>query len=282
MNSGRAPAAVSTRAEQKRLIAFGWYGGKFSHLNWLLPHLPTDVGAYCEPYGGSAAVLLNREPVSIETYNDLDGEVVNFFRVLRSRGEELVAQIDLTPYSREEYSVACLPLDDIDDEVERARRFYIRARMTRTGMAQAASLGRWSQDAKTSRRGMAGVVSRWQGGGEMLPRIVDRLRCVQIENRPALDVIRMYDGPDTLHYVDPPYVPDSRTDTSVYRFEMSEDEHVVLADALMGVKGKVALSGYRCEMMDALFKDWRRVDGPDKQIPSSRARIQSESLWMNW
>ena len=86
----------------KRLIAFSWYGGKYSHLNWLLPLLP-EAHHYCEPFGGSAAVLLNRKPSPIETYNDLDGEVVNFFRVLREEGDALIDSILFTPYSREEY-----------------------------------------------------------------------------------------------------------------------------------------------------------------------------------
>src|SRR5438132_2624900 len=99
------PPPVSSLTE-KKLIPFGWYGGKFSHLAWLLPLLPA-CHHYCEPFAGSAAVLLNRAPSAIETYNDLDGEVANFFRVLREQGEELTRQIGLTPFSREEFSIAC-------------------------------------------------------------------------------------------------------------------------------------------------------------------------------
>jgi DNA adenine methylase len=93
-----------------KLIAFGWYGGKFSHLNWLLPMLPT-CHHYCEPFAGSAAVLLNRPPSPVETYNDIDGEVANFFRVLRDQKDELIEKIGLTPFSREEfyYSVSKNP-----------------------------------------------------------------------------------------------------------------------------------------------------------------------------
>ena len=87
-----------------KLIAFGWYGGKFSHLHWLLPLLP-KTWHYCEPFGGSAAVLLNREPSPVETYNDIDGEVVNFFRVLRDKKDELIEAIGLTPFSREEWAI---------------------------------------------------------------------------------------------------------------------------------------------------------------------------------
>jgi DNA adenine methylase len=143
-----------------KLIAFGWYGGKFSHLNWLLPLLPQTTH-YCEPFGGSAAVLLNREPSPIETYNDIDSEVVNFFRVLREQQEALIQAIGLTPFSREEFELAISqPVQDISD-LERARRFFVRARQVRSGLAQTASSGRWANCLLTSRAGMGGAVSRW-------------------------------------------------------------------------------------------------------------------------
>ena len=89
-------------------IGFGWYGGKLSHLDWLLPLLPTDAHHYVEPFGGSMAVLLNKKPSPMETYNDLDGDLVNFFRVLRNREEELQRKLSLTFYSRQEYENALI------------------------------------------------------------------------------------------------------------------------------------------------------------------------------
>jgi DNA adenine methylase len=137
----------------RRKIAFGWYGGKFSHLEWLLPLLP-DAHHYCEPFGGSAAVLLNRPPTPVETYNDLDGEIVNFFRVLRDKKADLVEAIGLTPFSREEFYIACEPPGKRISNLERARRFFVRARQVRTGLAQTASLGRWANCKNTSRSGI--------------------------------------------------------------------------------------------------------------------------------
>ena len=122
------PPAVST-LHRAKVIPFGWYGGKYSHLDWLLPLLP-KCHHYCEPYAGSGAVLLNREPSPVETYNDLDGEVVNFFRVLRDEGDKLVKAIGLTPFSREEFGIAC-KVDPKAGPLERARRFYVRARQVR-------------------------------------------------------------------------------------------------------------------------------------------------------
>lgn len=101
---GKPPGISGLRG--KKLIAFGWYGGKFSHLDWLVPLLP-PCHHYCEPFAGSAAILLNRDPAPIETYNDLDGEICNFFRTLRDKKSELTEAIGLTPFSREEFAIAC-------------------------------------------------------------------------------------------------------------------------------------------------------------------------------
>src|SRR5438552_16457678 len=107
-------------------IAFGWYGGKFSHLDWMLPLL-LKTQHYCEPFGGSAAVLINREPSPVETWNDLHGEVVNFFRVLREQKDALIEAIGLTPFSRAEFEAAINEPTENLSGLERARRFYILA-----------------------------------------------------------------------------------------------------------------------------------------------------------
>jgi len=181
-----------------KLIAFGWYGGKYSHLDWLLPLLPPATH-FCDVFGGSAAVLLNRAPSPVETYNDLDSEVVNFFRVLRGDKERLAEAIGLTPFSREELALASRREEGLTD-LERARRFFVCARQVRTGLAQKASAGRWAHCLLTSRAGMAGAVSRWLGSVEDLSEIAQRLLRVQIENAPALEVLRRYDSEDTLFY----------------------------------------------------------------------------------
>lgn len=263
-----------------KIISFGWYGGKYSHLDWLLPLLP-DAHHYCEPFGGSAAVLLNRKPSPVETYNDIDGEVVNFFRVLRNSQSKLIKAIGLTPFSREEFYLAVTRNGQHLSGLERARRFFVRARQVRTGLAQTASLGRWANCKNTSRAGMSGVVSRWLGSVEGLSEIAERLLRVQIENRPALEVVRLYDDPRTLFYCDPPYPHQSRGDSKAYRYEMTDAEHIELAKVLSQVKGKVALSGYRCDFMDALYKDWHRVEAPRKKCHSVK-QFRTETLWINY
>jgi len=273
------PPAKKVRRGRKR-IAFGWYGGKYSHLNWLLPLL-IKCHHYCEPFGGSAAVLLNREPSPVETYNDIDGEVVNFFRVLRTQTEKLTKAIALTPFSREEFYKAVAETKPGTSDLERARRFFVRARQARTGLAQTASLGRWANCKRTSRGGMSGVVSRWLGSVEMLPEIAARLLRVQIENRPAVEIVRLYDDKDTFFYCDPPYPHESRGDDKAYAFEMDAKEHEELASVLKGIKGKAAISGYRCDLMDALYKGWRRHDAPAKTCHSVKT-VRKESLWTNY
>jgi len=268
------------RARKKGRIVFGWYGGKYNHLDWLLPQLPTSHH-YCEPFGGSGAVLINREPSPVETYNDIDGEVVNFFRILRDKPAELIEAIALTPFSREEFFLAIYGNDEEPSYIERARRFYIRARQARTGLAQKATLGRWANCKKTTRAGMSGVVSRWLHGAEALPEIAERLLRVQIENRPAVDVIKLYDDRDALFYCDPPYLHETRGDVNAYGFEMDKEEHKELAKTLNKCSGKVALSGYRCDVMDSLYEGWRRYDALEKNCHSIK-KPRQECLWMNY
>ncbi len=274
--SGRRVAS----RKSKRRIAFGWYGGKFSHLGFLAPLIPADATHFCDVFGGSAAVLLNVGPYPVESYNDVDSELVNFFRMLRDHGDDLIRVISLTPFSREELMQACEPAHNLSP-LERARRFYVRARQTRTGLAQKSSTGRWAHCVLTSRSGMSGAVSRWLGSVEGLPEIVNRLQRVQIENAPATEVIQRYDTEETVFYLDPPYVHSSRGDTSAYGFEMRDGDHEELARVLRCIRGRAVLSGYRTDLYDELYAEWRRVDAPEKICHSVR-KLRQESVWLNF
>lgn len=267
-------------SRRKKMIAFGWYGGKFSHLDFLLPNLPNGERHFCDVFGGSAAVLLNRKPSPVETYNDLDSELVNFFEILRSDPDELIRQIGLTPFSREELVRSCTPEPGLSN-IERARRFYVRARQTRTGLAQTSSEGRWAHCVMTSRAGMAGAVSRWLGAVDVLPEIAQRLLRVQIENAPANEIITRYDAEDTLFYLDPPYVHESRGDSKAYGFEMTDEQHIDLGTILNKIKGRAVISGYHTRLYDELFEGWHRIDAPVKLCNSSKG-FRQESLWLNF
>lgn len=262
------------------LIAFPYYGGKNSHLSWLLPLLP-DAGMikhYCEPFGGSAAVLLNREPALVETYNDLDEMLVTFFRVLRDYPDELFRLLNLTPYSRWEFenSRCVRGLSDI----ERARRFYVHIRQVFGG--KLIDTSSWGRQKVTSNRGMSKAVSGWWSGIDKLVAVTSRLLRVQIECLPAIDVIRNCDTPDTLFYCDPPYVVRSCT-SQMYRYEYSEEQHIRLAKALNEIEGLAAVSGYRCDLLDVLYHNWRRYDAKPKKRPMNMdSPPVVESLWMNY
>ena len=186
VNSTGTGRRIATRKKKgtNRKIAFGWYGGKFSHLDFILPNIPEDAQHFCDVFGGSAAVLINRPPAPVETYNDIDSELVNFFRMLRDDGDELIRAIGLTPFSREELARACEYEPGLSER-ERARRFFVRARQTRTGLAQRSSEGRWAHCVLTSRAGMAGAVSRWLGSVDGITEITLRLQRVQIEKCPS-------------------------------------------------------------------------------------------------
>ena len=217
----------------------------------------------------------------METYNDLDSEVVTFFRVLREQKEALIEAIGLTPFSREEFEQAIESAPDALSDLERARRFYIRARQVRTGLAQTASTGRWAHCLLTSRAGMAGAVSRWLGAVEDLSLIAQRLLRVQIENAPAVEVIARYDSPQTLFYCDPPYPHATRGDRNAYAYEMTDAQHRALARVLRGVQAKVALSSYPSALMDELYDGWQCIEAPERAIHSVK-QLRREVLWVNY
>ncbi len=279
VNSTGTGRRIAKRRSRK-LIAFGWYGGKISHLDFLLPLIPQDATHFCDVFGGSAAILLNVDPYPVETYNDLDSELVNFFETLRNQGPKLIKAIGLTPFSREELARACTAEQGLS-KLERARRFYIRARQTRTGLAQTSSEGRWAHCVLTSRAGMSGAVSRWLGSVEGLPEIAQRLQRVQIENAPAVETIQRYDTAETVFYVDPPYVHSARGDAAAYGYEMTDQDHESLAKVLNQVRGRVVLSGYRTDLYDRLYRKWRRVDAAERNCNSVR-KLRRESAWLNF
>ncbi len=245
-----------------------------------MPLIPRDATHFCDVYGGSAAVILNLEPYPVETYNDIDSELVNFFETLRGQEQELIKAISLTPFSRAELARACESATGLT-ALERARRFYIRARQTRTGLAQKSSGGRWAHCVLTSRAGMAGAVSRWLGSVEGLAEITQRLQRIQIENSPAIEVIRRYDTDRTVFYLDPPYVHATRGDSMAYGYEMTDEQHEVLASVLRNIRGRAIISGYRNDLYDRLFADWRRVDAPERLCHSVR-KPRRESAWLNF
>ena len=279
----------------KKLNAFSWYGGKYSHLNWLLPLLDTPCTHFVDVFGGSAAVLLNREPSPVETYNDLDWGVVNFYHCLRQYPSHLTEILGHTPYSRAEFKNACEVLKEVgeypgiaeqSDQLEWARLFFIRSRMAYSGMGQKATGRNWSYDHDRSRRGMSGSVSRWHACIDDLGAISNRFLRVQIERDDAFNLIKRLDRSGVLFYCDPPYIHRTRNGhRDCYVYEMTDEQHIKLAKQLNSCRAKVAISYYDCELLNELYPPgngkWERHYAPKQKIRSGK-RITQEMLITNY
>lgn len=251
-----------------------YHGGKWRLAPWIIQHLPAHR-VYVEPFGGGASVLLRKPRSYAEVYNDLDGEIVNLFTVARDAGERLAQACELTPFSRVEFGCA---YEASDDPLEQARRTLIRAYM---GFGSAGASGQPTGFRANSNRSGTTPAHDWMNYPDCLRQVMQRLRGVGIENRDATACMRQHDGPETLHYVDPPYVHATRnirTRAPAYRHEMSDDQHELLADTLRGLTGMVVVSGYRCELYDRLYAGWTRIDG---RAHADGARPRVESLWLS-
>lgn len=261
----RAAEAIPSRP------ALRWHGGKWLLAPWIHEHLPKHR-VYVEPFGGAASVLLRKKRSYAEVYNDLDVEVVNLFRVLQSRSAELHTLLRLTPFARDEFNLA---YGAVTDDVERARRLIIRSFMGFGSNGHARVTG---FRANSNRSGTT-PAHDWVNYVEVLPLLIERLAGVVIENRNAVDVISAHDGPETLLYVDPPYVHSTRSDMGKdYAHELTDDDHRQLASVLHKVRGMVVLSGYPCEMYNELYAGWR-VETRNSLADGARER--TECLWIN-
>lgn len=255
-----------------------YHGGKWLLAPWIIEHFPPHR-VYVEPFGGAGSVLLRKQRSYGEVYNELDGEIVNLFRVARERGNELIAAMELTPFARDEFVQSYEPSDD---PVEQARRTVARAFM---GFGSAAACGSNTGFRANSNRSGTTPARDWGNFPDSFTIVVQRLRGVVIENRDAVDVVQQHDSPTTLHYVDPPYVHSTRSDKKrgsatghEYKFEMSDDDHRRLAAVLHGLKGMVVLSGYPSTLYDELYGDWARIERP---ALADGARPRTEVLWLN-
>jgi len=249
-----------------------WHGGKWKLAPWIISHFPAHR-TYTECYGGAASTLLRKTRSYAEIYNDLDGAVVNLFRVLRSdRASELVDMLRLTPFARDEFMEA---YGESPDAVEQARRLITRSFMGFGSNGHARSTG---FRANSNRSGTT-PARDWLNYPDALGAVIERLRGVIVENRPAMEVMAQHDGVETLHYVDPPYVLETRSDlTKDYHTELSDADHVELLAFLRTLKGSVVLSGYPHPIYDEAIGDWKRLD---RIALADGARKRIECLWLN-
>lgn len=249
-----------------------WHGGKWNLAPWVIEHLPPHR-VYVEPFGGAASVLIRKPRSYAEVYNDLDDEVVNLFRVLRdpALAPSLVRAIDLTPFARTEQVEA---YEAVADPIERARRLIVRSFMGfgSNGVHRATGFR-----ANSNRSGTT-PARDWFNYPVGLAAVVERLRGVTVENRDACEVMAAHDQPDALHYVDPPYLPETRDAGSDYAHEMTAEQHAALLTFLRGLRGSVVLSGYPHPTYDAALSDWQRIE---RKALADGARERTEVLWIN-
>jgi len=252
--------------------ALRYTGSKWKIASWIMAQFPPHT-AYVEPFCGGAAVLLRKPPSLFEVINDLNREVVNFFEVLRTRPAELVAAIDLTPYAREEHRQAYRK-DETFDPLERARRFYVRSRQS-FGTGEA----RWNTGWRTQHTNNRGkrIVDEWNHT-DHLWAVARRLKEVMIECDDALKIFKRFDARETLFYVDPPYLAETRYQTEHYRHEMDDEDHRRLAETLQGLQGMVVVSGYPSPLYDDLYAGWRTLE-TSVQTNGKGSRV--EKLWIS-
>lgn len=257
-----------------------YHGGKFRLAPWVLQHFPPHT-CYVESFGGAAGVLMQKERSYAEVYNDLDGDIVNLFRVLQSKEnrDSLAELLALTPYARDEFELAWEPTDN---PVDRARRTIVRAQM---GFGSAGATKGVTGFRIDTKRKHGTAQSLWTKYPDQIAVIGQRLAGVLIENRPATDVIKAHDGKETLHYVDPPYVHGTRYESAksgrYYRHEMTDSDHIELISTLLEVEGMVALSGYASEIYIDQLEGWS-MNSTSARISAGRgSSTRQECLWLN-
>lgn len=253
--------------------ALRYYGGKWKLAPWIISHFPPHLN-YVEPCGGAASVLLQKPRSPLETYNDLDGNVVNFFRVLRDRPDELIRKIRLTPWARAEYE---LSLEPCEDEIERARRFFVSSYMSfngATGDNPRICGWRHTTDWRLRRSAASDLINN------ALDEIATRLIGVQIECRDYADLVARLDNDQALIYFDPPYPYSERTNTDWYTLDWDDEKHKQAASLLRHCAGYVVVSGYACPLYAELYEahGWERRD-KEAQTNSGGSRI--ESIWLS-
>ena len=262
--------------------ALRYYGGKWNLALWIISHFPPHKN-YVEPCGGAASVLLKKPRSPLETYNDLDGNVVNFFRVLRDRPDELIRAIRLTPWARAEYQLSLEPvigpMPEHDRTIEQARRYFVSLWMSMQGGHASKTSKTWRMSTSADRWGFE-PAEDYTDITEKLYQVAFRFRGVQIENRAADYMIQRYDNPAALIYFDPPYVKETRTQNDVYRLEVDNAFHIEAADLLRAASGFVVVSGYACPLYTDLYEahSWHRVD---KEAQTNNGGKRIESLWLS-
>lgn len=275
-----------------------YYGSKWRIASWMESFYPEHY-CFVSVYGGGASEIFQKKVSRLEVYNDLDKSVFTFFKVLRTRTDKLIKAIELTPYSRTELEEACQVLRELeardtydplnphdfkdftlteDEELELARVFYVKSRQGRSGNTSPWNASWRGEHSPTRDKHQ---VEEWNEV-EHIWAAAARLKRVQIERKPALQLIEKYDKKSTLLYLDPPYVHHTRYTnwTNAYRFEMTDDDHRELAELLYTIKGMAIISGYESELYTELFEKegWQKETTITRDVQNT---YKTEAIWLN-
>lgn len=263
----------------KKLNAFNWIGGKASHLPFLYENFPNAHHHYIDVFGGSGVVLLNKAPSPIETFNDINQNIVTFYRVLRDNKEELIDKIKLSPYSRQEYS-NCIDVlkNPTSDDLEKARAFFVVANQSYHSRINSLQEYNWKINIRDSTKRGSSVVSKYNSKIDKLDLIADRFKSVQIENRDFKRIFDKFDSDVSFFYVDPPYPMDTRRTKKLYDYELDDDRHSELLEIIVSLEGSVLISTYQNEMYDSKLVDWKKVTNPEKRIRSSSTKRKAAEI----
>ncbi len=247
-------------------------GSKWSLAGWIIDFFP-EHHSYLEPFFGSGAVLFNKPRSSIETVNDLDGNVVDLFEWIKKDPEHLAHEVYWTPYSRQVYDGAFLEIPE--DSLQKAVNFYIRLNMGHGFRTNGEKVG-WKNDVQGRERSYTS--QDWCNLPEKIMQAAERLRGVQIENRPAIELIKRFNFENVLIYCDPPYMLQTRHGKQ-YRHEMDDKDHEELLKVLLRHKGCAVISGYDTELYNDMLTGWHKFEAvPYSQVCSKKREI----IWMNY
>lgn len=272
---------VTPKDVSRRTMApFMWYGGKGNFAKHILPYLSTEHHTYAEPYCGAASVFWHKQKSKVEVLNDLNGDIVNLFRVFQDRNlrEEFKHRIEFTLYSFDEFKLALSIVDDAAP-IDRAWAFYVRQNQGWCGKCD--SPGDWGRTFNAY-CGMSGTANKWVKRRNTIDWWSKRLSGVQLDNRDALEFIKFWDRPDTLFYCDPPYVADTRRSKDDYDHECADSHHEELISLLLTIKGMAIVSGYKHPIYDQLVKSGWSVESVDTVSHTSRAKDKrTECIWLS-
>ncbi|MGJ1424524.1 DNA adenine methylase [Sphingobacterium spiritivorum] len=262
-----------------KLIAFNYFGGKHTWCDSISAYFPEHIH-FIDVFCGSMAITLNKPFSQIDTANDINGDVVHFFKILRDHPDELIRQLLLTPCSREEYNNSWGNIEGISD-IERARRFYIRVRQSFYGLGIQRQNKGWHAVKTVSRSQFGETVNKWLNSIPKLFYVAEKLMHIQIENKHYRELIPAMDFEKAFFYLDPPYHPDCRKSSNDYMHDFTHEDHVELAAVAHKIKGLAMLSTYDCKAMRDLYPGWYWVKFPIKKNNIRSGEVE-ECIVMNY